>query len=152
MAWRLARIDNMVQAHAWMRAQLADDLGKSIEVVHHPGQPPSSPTHPYLFLSFARRGQWVVAGWSEKPIGVDIEIIERSVPMPLRVLHQAEQEWILVGDAHMRFYQMWTAKEAYLKALCVGLQQEPSATNCLALWQHFMWQWPQQDVVACCYN
>lgn len=151
MYWTVAEIESRSGIHNWMQTQLATSLGQPIKILHRARQSPHSSTHPHLFFSCARRDLWAAIGCAKKPIGVDVEIIERAIKLPLRILHPKEREWVASGDVYTRFYQLWTAKEAYLKALGVGLQQEPSASNCLEHWQHFEWRWPQPDVVACCY-
>ena len=64
---------------------------------------------------------------SEGRIGVDIEVFRpenvRSL-IPCQELAPAEQAWILAlpeGKRPLAFYHCWTAKEALLKALGLGV-------------------------------
>jgi 4'-phosphopantetheinyl transferase len=60
-------------------------------------------------------------------IGIDIEVIQSEVAVSMiscRELCEAERAWILAlpeDEQPMAFYQCWTAKEALLKALGLGV-------------------------------
>jgi phosphopantetheinyl transferase len=65
---------------------------------------------------------------ADAPIGVDIEPL-REVEPPWSLLHPNERETLetLTGAARMdAFLRLWTAKEAYLKALGVGFARDPT--------------------------
>ena len=84
---------------------------------------------PYLSLSHA--GNQILIGLSDKPIGVDIEpiIFYKELPdMEELVFHPAEKELsksILDFQSRLDyFFWCWTAKEAYLKGLGIGLMRK----------------------------
>lgn len=81
-----------------------------------------------LRLSKAGRDDVVAAAVAEYPVGVDIEAIGAPLEPPFNVLHPAERALLVQsGDgAHEMFLRIWTAKEAYVKALRTGLSREPS--------------------------
>lgn len=81
-----------------------------------------------LHLSLSGRGGLAAAAVADQRVGVDVEPIGAPFEPPLNVLHPAERAALAgAGDAaHALFLRIWTAKEAYLKALRTGLLREPS--------------------------
>ncbi len=81
-----------------------------------------------LCLSLAGRDDVIAAAVAERPVGVDIETIGPPVAPPLNVLHPAERAALaMAGEyAHEYFLHLWTAKEAYVKAIETGLSREPA--------------------------
>ncbi len=84
-----------------------------------------------LDLSLSHSGRWTAVALSRVGrIGIDIEAV-RSVSTALarRCLSGEELAWL--GDVEPgtcrshRFFQLWTAKEAYLKATGIGLTVDP---------------------------
>lgn len=88
-------------------------------------------TDPPLDLSMSHSGRWTAVAVSRSGrIGIDIEAV-RSVTTTLarRCLSGDELAWlddVEPGTCRShRFFQLWTAKEAYLKATGVGLAVDP---------------------------
>jgi phosphopantetheinyl transferase len=83
-----------------------------------------------LFVSLASRGELVAIAISDRPVGVDVEVVETSPPEPAwNILHARERAWLSAQGAEDRaenFLTLWCAKEAYLKALGLGLRREPA--------------------------
>lgn len=82
-----------------------------------------------LFVSLAGRRAFAALALAERRIGVDIEILEPQSEIPSAMLHQSEAAALAALDAPARsqkFLEMWTLKEAYLKALRLGLSREPA--------------------------
>ncbi len=80
-------------------------------------------------LSIAAREDFYLFGLSRRRIGVDLEIFDPAIEPAWNVLHSSERADIRGLDASsqaLRFTQVWLAKEAYLKALGVGLTREPA--------------------------
>jgi 4'-phosphopantetheinyl transferase len=87
---------------------------------------------PSIFVSVAARGSIAGLAVSVRPIGVDLEPIEAPREPVWMVLHpqeraEIERQWRDGRDDLFR--DIWVAKEAYLKALGVGLKRNP-ATVC----------------------
>jgi 4'-phosphopantetheinyl transferase len=83
-----------------------------------------------IFVSLASRGELVAMGMSDRPLGVDVEVIEANAPEPAwNILHPREREWLSSQSPQARpesFLALWCAKEAYLKAIGLGLRREPA--------------------------
>lgn len=81
-----------------------------------------------LHLSHATRSGMVAVGLAERPIGIDVERVEQGTEPPLAVLHPSERDILLALPAAERplaFAQLWSAKEAYVKALGTGFAHAP---------------------------
>jgi phosphopantetheinyl transferase len=65
---------------------------------------------------------WVAAVLARAPVGIDLEYVgPRREELVARVLDARERQW--VGDGVRGFASAWTAKEAVLKKLGVGLTE-----------------------------
>lgn len=83
---------------------------------------------PSQALSLAGRDDLVAAAVANSSIGIDVETMGAPFAPPLNVLHPAERAALARAgtDAHDLFLRIWTAKEAYVKALGSGLSREPA--------------------------
>jgi phosphopantetheinyl transferase len=83
-----------------------------------------------IFVSLAARRELVAIGISDRPVGVDVEVVETNPPEPAwNILHPRERELLLKQSPQERahsFLALWCAKEAYLKAIGRGLRREPA--------------------------
>lgn len=118
----------------------------TIDVVHRDGHGPllavpnaggpgrdGSGTRPTMLrrpaLSSGSRGRLSVVAVSPKAVGVDVEQVEDGADIPWGALHPAEARALkrLCADERARvFARIWSVKEAYLKALRLGLSREPA--------------------------
>ncbi|MDE7256920.1 MAG: 4'-phosphopantetheinyl transferase superfamily protein, partial [Clostridia bacterium] len=79
-----------------------------------------------VFFNISHSGEWTVTAVSDGEVGVDIQKVK---PVDMRLatrFFSADEQKILAdaGDGAERlFYRLWTVKEAYLKALGVGLNR-----------------------------
>ncbi|MED5018399.1 4'-phosphopantetheinyl transferase superfamily protein [Paenibacillus chibensis] len=87
---------------------------------------PSLKGYPNFHFNVSHAGDWVVCAVStEGPIGVDVERIGKAEPEVAHMCfsHKEYEEWRGLPD-RMRdesFYERWTLKESYLKAIGRGL-------------------------------
>lgn len=80
-------------------------------------------------FNISHSGNYVVVAISDQPIGIDLEIIEDfSAILAKKVFNDDELKYISeIGYSkkksvmQQRFYEIWTAKEAYLKYLGCGI-------------------------------
>lgn len=82
-----------------------------------------------LEISVAGRGPFAAIATAPTPVGVDLELFSAPVEIIDDVLHASERAALaqaLAADRGDLFMRMWTAKEAYLKALGAGLTIDPA--------------------------
>ena len=110
----------------WLvRTMLEEYTGRPAEsfpILRAPHGKPYTPDGPEFNLSHS--GKWLVCAVGDQPLGVDIEAIKpRNLRIAERFFTQREQEFLAPDqeDALLRFLQIWTAKEAYFKALGTGI-------------------------------
>ncbi|AZO78673.1 MULTISPECIES: 4'-phosphopantetheinyl transferase superfamily protein [unclassified Bosea (in: a-proteobacteria)] len=108
---------------------LAED---AVEIGHEPAGRPLivSPHGSGLHLSLATREGLVAIALAHQPVGVDVEQVALASEPPLAVLHPDERSWLEGLPASARplvFAQLWSAKEAYVKALGTGFARAPES-------------------------
>ncbi len=108
---------------------LADD---AVEIGHEPAGRPLilRPRGSDLHLSLATRAGLVAIALAHRPVGVDVEQVAPASEPPVAVLHPDEQRWLESLPASARpeaFAQLWSAKEAYVKALGTGFARAPES-------------------------
>ena len=73
-------------------------------------------------------GRWVVCAISQTAVGVDVEQVRPfDLVLAWRFFHRHECAALAVQPAaaqHDYFFRLWTAKEAYMKALGLGFQRD----------------------------
>ncbi len=85
-----------------------------------------------LFVSASSRGAYVALAVASSPVGVDLEPFDEAAPVIEDVLGKLEKLALSkLSDAQrtLRFLQLWTAKEAYLKAVGRGFKKDPALIN-----------------------
>jgi 4'-phosphopantetheinyl transferase len=86
---------------------------------------------PNLHYNISHSGEWVVAAFSELPVGVDIEKVKKAnLIVAERFFSTEEKAFIQNLEASQRdewFFNFWTAKESYLKAIGTGLTKPLSS-------------------------
>ncbi|WID95676.1 4'-phosphopantetheinyl transferase superfamily protein [Bosea vestrisii] len=108
---------------------LAED---AVEIGHEPTGRPLivAPHGAGLHLSLATRSGLVAVALAHQPVGVDVEQVALAGEPPLAVLHPDERSWFESLPAPARplaFAQLWSAKEAYVKALGTGFARAPES-------------------------
>ena len=81
-----------------------------------------------LFLSVSGRGDWAAFGLAHQPIGIDAEPLNPGsvAPSVLTEREQGRMRELAASDQAEAFLRIWTAKEAYLKALGTGFNHDPA--------------------------
>jgi 4'-phosphopantetheinyl transferase len=76
------------------------------------------------FFNVSHSGEWVVCGWSNYEIGIDIEeITDRELELSDCFLHPSEYRYFENkedGEKKKVFYSLWTLKESYIKFRGMG--------------------------------
>lgn len=88
-----------------------------------------------LCVSLARRWPFAAVALARGPVGVDVEVVDRSAEVPWNVLHPREAAFLrglAPADLAPAFARLWTLKEAYAKALGSGFTRDP-ASFCVLL-------------------
>jgi len=103
---------------------LCAGLGRIIEnfSYNEHGKPALIDENLHINLSHAKSA--VVAGFSETPIGVDVEFIRKKYPKIVckRVFTSAETKQIEnAKNPTLAFFKFWTLKESYVKCIGQGL-------------------------------
>lgn len=104
----------------------------AVEIGHEPAGRPLivRPRGSGLHLSLATRAGLVAIALAHRPVGVDVEGVALASEPPLAALHPDEQRWLGSLPASARplaFAQLWSAKEAYVKALGTGFSRAPES-------------------------
>ena len=101
------------------------------------------PVSENAFLSISHAGDFAVCAVSDKPVGIDAEVLRRIKPRAaLRVCTENELRYIFGENADrdnlpdeadeetsLRFLEIWTKKEAYGKMLGCGILYEMDKTD-----------------------
>ncbi len=85
-----------------------------------------------VFVSVSSRGERVALAVASSPVGVDLEPVEEAGPVIFDVLGKRERqtlERLSSAERARVFVHIWTAKEAYLKAIGRGFKRDPALVN-----------------------
>jgi phosphopantetheinyl transferase len=113
-------------------ARVLDHQPNAVVIERVKGRPPvlARPACSGLHVSSSSRGPVAVWAIAKSPVGIDVELAEPQGEIPWNVLHPEEAAELRSheGDAQSRaFARLWSLKEAYLKALGIGLIREPTS-------------------------
>jgi len=126
---------NPAQHDSALGWQLLQDLAGRHGVSVWRGSSGRPVSNPPVDLSMSHGGGWVAAAASRQGrVGVDVEAPrDVSAALARRCLSSPELAWLDrasgAGERQDRFVQLWTAKEAYLKAIGTGLGLDPRAVT-----------------------
>lgn len=107
---------------------------------------------PEVHFNISHSGPWVVLAYGDREVGIDIEQIHMDAgkeKLARRFFTETEQAWIFQNQADWgpRFFQIWTAKESYLKYLGTGLCKSLQSFDVLSMnFPHFF----TQTLEDCC--
>lgn len=79
-----------------------------------------------LYFNVSHCGNVILSAFASEEIGVDIEIVRKfNNAVPRRFFTDEERDYMDMSfdeaEADRRFFEIWTAKEAFLKLLGVGI-------------------------------
>ena len=132
MIWRVKEIsptdakERAQIGEAFARQLLEEYSGQAAEdfvIKRTPKGKPYAENSPLEF-NLSHSGKWLLCAVGEQPLGVDIEAIQpRDLKIARRVCTPKELAYLAPDqpDVLTRFLRIWTAKEAYFKALGSGI-------------------------------
>jgi 4'-phosphopantetheinyl transferase len=121
------------QRFIYSRAVLRALLGKHVneqagQILLSEGinKKPVLSNYPNVFFNVSHSGDWVLIAISRMRVGVDVEQIRPDFPVDDlldSICSPKERAWIYKGadDIRLSFYQLWTRKEALVKATGKGI-------------------------------
>lgn len=80
--------------------------------------------HPHIHFSLSHSGSWAVCAVGDEPLGVDVELPRCTIEIAKRFFRPDELPETEDSDQLLR---LWTAKEAFLKAIGTGLTVPPNS-------------------------
>lgn len=116
-------------------AQYTKSDTNSISIELLPTKKPYMPKHPNVFFNVSHSGDYAVLAIGTNPIGIDIEHVDLNYNFHNTlsyVFNEDEIHFINNSDQKVRaFYNLWTRKEAFVKALGKGIDDNFSKIPCL---------------------
>jgi hypothetical protein len=133
-AVRLVAVAGAAERQACLKALAAEALGcplGAVTIAHasQRGAVIVTPARSGLFLSSASRAGVAALAVARCPTGVDIEVITPDIEIAWNAIHRDEREDLVAMREEERgraFLTLWTAKEAYYKALQSGFERDPT--------------------------
>ena len=131
MLWRVERISALPkeerrrQGEALARRMLAEYTGRPAEgftLARTDAGKPYAANGPEFNLSHS--GAFLACAVGDRPVGIDIEAVRPlKLEVARRVCNAKEMDYLApeTPGSHIRFLRIWTAKEAYFKALGTGI-------------------------------
>lgn len=119
-----------VTAHALLRSVLGTD---AFQIEKQGGGKPYVKDREGFYYNLSHSGRYVVIAWGDTEVGVDVQQHNRSVDteaIAKRFFTAYEQSYIRKDS--LRFYEIWTKKESYLKYTGKGLQKDLGSFGVLA--------------------
>ena len=116
-------------AHAWLRGCMGVPIGTDLHFEHNAHGKPYLRDLPHwqFNLSHSKRHIAIICGQTPHALGIDIESYPRTIrPAVIEAsLSAKEYAHYLKSAEPLRYWlQVWTLKEALLKAAGVGIQQD----------------------------
>jgi 4'-phosphopantetheinyl transferase len=110
-----------------LKLALAADGLKADEIRVTEYGKPYFPALPDFHFSLSHSGERVLCAVSALPVGCDIEKLGRdTASLARRFFHPKERDWLFSlpeEEQGAAFFQIWTGKESFIKAIGLGLSQ-----------------------------
>ena len=103
-------------------------------IARGPWGKPCFPNLPMLHFSISHSGEWWLCAFSDRPVGIDLQRCVSFVsPKTLsrRFFHPQEDSFLL-QNSYEYFYDLWTAKENWVKFTGRGFYDEPESFSVVA--------------------
>lgn len=129
-----------IVSDALLRYAAATVLGlREITVARTPQGKPYLREREDFCFNLSHSGKWAVLAYGGSEVGIDVERItmdEKKEAVTRRHFTPREQDYIFQAEPDrqgVRFFEVWTAKESYLKFLGTGLTRPLSSFDVLTL-------------------
>lgn len=124
--------DRWVRGRAWVKQVLAQRLGvpaPSLLLKNEPDGRLTLPPEAGLDFNLSHTGSWIALGIVPSGrIGIDLETVQPDFPaleIAAEFFLPEERDWV-AGGTIRRFFHLWTAKEALMKATGRGMSLPPN--------------------------
>ena len=143
-SYRRQKADRYLRREDKLRCIAADALlryalggGDFTEVREGCGKPYLQ-NRPDFHYNLSHSGPWVVLAFGAEEVGIDVEETKMDAgkeKLARRYFTQAEQDYIFHREEgrDIRFFEIWTAKESYVKYLGTGLQKSLSSFDVISM-------------------
>lgn len=109
----------------WAAGKRYELPASQLTVLKYPNEKPYFDQHPEIHFNVSHSGRWIVVALSEAPVGVDVEKVRNvNLAVARRFFATEEYQQLIAQPLEMQqsfFFDLWTLKESYLKALGTGL-------------------------------
>ncbi|MGM3175139.1 4'-phosphopantetheinyl transferase family protein [Dickeya lacustris] len=141
----------------WLLAPLCQRSPQSLEIARDRYGKPFLPHYPHIQFNLSHTQGAVAFAFAEGiPVGVDVERcqgqVARKRAIAQRFFHPDEQHELATLDDRAflpAFIQLWSHKEAYLKALGMGLRKPLSSFRCLRDPHGELCVWDNDERIDC---
>jgi len=157
---RKSRADRYRRREDALRCVTADALlryalhGMDCTVTHTAQGKPRITGKPDFHYNLSHSGRWVVIAYGGSEVGVDVEQIRTDTDMETiaEAFFSPEERNYVREDSvqsRRRFFEVWTAKESYIKFLGTGLKKDLTSFSVLGLEPQIRLYHPQLDGAHC---
>ena len=98
---------------------------------------PFLPGRTDFHFNLSHSGHWVFIAWDSRPLGIDVEMLQMSESneqLARRFFSPDEQDYLFDvqnQERALRFFELWTKKESYLKYQGTGISRPLSSFSVL---------------------
>ena len=102
---------------------------EAITIRRNPFGKPYLPDHPGCHFNLSHSGMIVLAAVGPEPVGIDVESVRplsKMMRIAARFFSEKERSYLETKPEHQRleaFFDLWTLKESYIKAVGTGLSR-----------------------------
>ncbi len=95
---------------------------------------PEFPAAPELFCSVSHSGSWWMCALGGVPLGLDLQLHRSQADLEKlsRRFFHPEEDAFLARDGYLAFFDLWSAKESWVKYTGRGFRDDPSAFSVAA--------------------
>ena len=146
--------ETYITSHFFLRKAISEHLNigiKKVDIIFEEGHKPyiNSQSLDFNLSHSDNYFAFVIGFGANDAVGIDIEKIKYNLNIEGIVnyyMHRLEVEYIFAGEdnnqRHIRFFEIWTRKEALLKMIGIGLVDHLSEVNVITEYNNVMIEVP----------